>query len=38
VFVPPEKIVEWMEEAYRGTARLMESADLRVRPDFVKVK
>ena len=25
----PDRIVEWVEEAYRGTARLMELADLR---------
>ena len=27
----PEKIVEWVEEAYRETARLMDLADLRTR-------
>ena len=27
----PEKIVEWVEEAYRETARLMEMVDLRTR-------
>ena len=25
----PKRIVEWVEEAYRGTARLMAMADLR---------